>query len=82
MKPILMCLLLSASVGTFAQRNVQTFTSPDGVYQFAYPTDFVRCSQSAEPANWTPEDCLGGIPVCPQPEETANVEPPQDIATR
>jgi hypothetical protein len=73
MKPILVCLLLSASLGAFAQGNVQTFTSPDGVYQFRYPAYFVRCSQDMRWIPWGPEDCASMMPVCPWPEKTANV---------
>ncbi len=72
MKPILLCLLLSVPLGALAQGNVQTFTSVDGVYQFTYPAYFVRCSQDVG-SNWVPNDCVSMMPVCPQPEKTANV---------
>jgi hypothetical protein len=72
MKLVLMYLLLSASLGALAQGNVQTFTSAKGIYQFTYPTYFVRCLRDVESGSWTAEDCLGMIPVCPQPEETDN----------
>ena len=71
MKPALIYLLLSASLGALAQSNIHTFTSPDGVYQFTYPAYFLRCSPGPPYVDWRPDDCLGGIPVCPQPEQTA-----------
>ena len=73
MKPILMCLLLSVSLSSLAQGNIQTFISPDGAYQFTYPTYFVRCSQNMRWFPWGPEDCASMIPVCLGSENTANV---------
>ena len=71
-RPILLYLLLSASLGALAQGNVQTFTSADGEYQFSYRSYFVPCSLGPSHVDWNPQDCVGGIPVCPQPQEAAS----------
>ena len=71
-KAIVACLLLSASVGGFAQDKPQRFTSEDGTYRFTYPAYFVRCSQETTTDQWQPADCEGMIPLCPRRENTAN----------
>ncbi|MGA7855789.1 MAG: hypothetical protein WCA15_20895 [Candidatus Acidiferrales bacterium] len=49
---------------------LQTFTSPDGAFQFKYSELLVRCSQSPKfRGSWEPADsCAAYFPVCDDPD--------------
>lgn len=60
-----LCLSLLA-IPTYSSATLQTFTSPDGVFQFKYPSVLVHCVQKqAQEGWWIPDnDCNSQAGVC------------------
>jgi len=60
-----LCLSLLA-IPTYPNVTLQTFTSPDGVFQFKYPSVLVHCVQKqAQEGWWIPDnDCNSQDGVC------------------
>ncbi|MFZ3216238.1 MAG: hypothetical protein WA192_09285 [Candidatus Acidiferrales bacterium] len=51
-----------------AQTKLQTFTSPDGVFQFKYSPALVHCTRgrtkAGDPGSWLQAECSSQDPVC------------------
>jgi hypothetical protein len=70
MKPFIALCLCSLSVTSSGRTTLQTFTSPDGVFQFKYSPLLVRCTRERNreaglAGSWIPaEGCLSQTGIC------------------
>lgn len=72
MKALFFACFCVVSIALSAQTTLQTFTSPDGVFQFKHSKVLVRCTEQKHeegyPGLWAPqESCESYDPVCDDP---------------
>lgn len=73
MRALLAVCLSLLAVPTYADATLQVFTSPDGVFQFKYPSVLIHCTQKqAQEGWWIPDDdCNSQDKVCDDPGSSA-----------
>jgi hypothetical protein len=74
MKIAMMLLVCGLSTGLAAQKELRSYTSPDGVFRFQYSRELVRCTfqKTGEggSGNWVPDDCADQGFLCGTDEST------------
>jgi hypothetical protein len=67
MKSLIAICLCALAIPLTAQTNLQTFTSPDGAFQFKYYRALIHCTQGAfrnGEARWIEDSCLSQDDLC------------------
>jgi hypothetical protein len=72
MKLLVAFFFFAVSASLSAQTPLQTFTDPDGMFQFKHSSVLVRCTEQTheegQASQWAPENaCVAYIPVCADP---------------
>ena len=65
--PVLVCTpMLSAQELSGRDGRKNSFTSPDGAFQFEYPASLIRCANDPKQHGWwkPPESCEAYTPIC------------------
>ncbi len=67
MKPIVALCLCALAISLFAQAKLQTFTSPDGDFQFKFSPALIHCTQRPfrnGEVGWIEDSCLSQGDLC------------------